>query len=220
MQLDALTFLRKLAVSHPESGVRITEITDVNHHIDSVDNVWFRDKNLPGYRVVDDPQEKEAALRGAKGGVVVKYDSIVTNPGVLLPWLRKQLEESGVDFRRIPTVGSLAEVAEFLGLRGDDDDILINASGLANMTLADVRDDKMICDRTYTTLVESDYKGSFLRRGPVKNVYTYFFGRGDGTAVLGGVSEAVDCEVRRKEGVREIVSCSTASSFLVLLILI
>ncbi|KAG7285754.1 hypothetical protein NEMBOFW57_008048 [Staphylotrichum longicolle] len=66
-------------------------------------------------------------------------------------------------------------------------DVLINASGIASATLEDVKDSQLIVDRTHVVLVKSKFDGGYVHRGP--GPYTYIFGRGDGTAVVGGVSE-------------------------------
>ncbi|GAB1315435.1 hypothetical protein MFIFM68171_05645 [Madurella fahalii] len=192
MQLDALTFLRKLAASHPESSVRVTELTDVYDGavgVRSGEEVWYSGR-VPCFEVVERPP-------GGDGGpgVEVRYGSAVLNPVVFLPWLRARLEAQGVKFQRVGTVKALGELA------GLGHDVLINASGAASLTLEDVRDEKVIMDRTYTVLVKSEYRGMFVRRGAAE--YTYVFGRQDGTAVVGGISEPLDKERRSPEEVRE-----------------
>ncbi|KAK3356881.1 FAD dependent oxidoreductase-like protein [Lasiosphaeria hispida] len=186
MQLDALAYYRRLAASHPESGVRRAELTDL-HDVgaESAEELWFRGR-VPDFR--------EQVEVGGKGGLGVSYGSAVLDPAVFLPWMRKQLEAEGVRFTRIGTVGALAE----LGYLGHD--VLINASGLASRTLKDVGDDEVVMDRTYTTLVKSEYQAALIRRGAAE--YSYYFGRGDGTAVLGGISEPVEGEVRSTASVR------------------
>ncbi|KAK0711711.1 FAD dependent oxidoreductase-like protein [Lasiosphaeris hirsuta] len=174
MQLDALAWYRAVAAAHPEAGVRRVGMTDLGVAADA----WFHGR-VPGLREVD-------------GGV--GYESAVLDPGVFLPWLRRVLEEQGVKFVRVGTVRSLGELA-YLGGH-----VLVNASGLASLTLKDVRDDAVVMDRTYTALVKSDYRDAFVRRG--KTEYSYYFGRGDGTAVLGGISEPVDSVVRTVAEVR------------------
>ncbi|KAK5652209.1 hypothetical protein OQA88_10706 [Cercophora sp. LCS_1] len=186
MQLDALTFLRKLAVSHPESGVVINSLLDF-HDVgaDKAEDLWSHGR-VPEWEVLD------AAEKGTQ--VAVRYGSVVINPGVFLPWIRKRLEEQGVRFERIDTVESLSELERFGG------EVIVNSSGLASLTLEDVKDDKVIMDRTYVTVVKARFEGGFVRRGGGQ--YTYVFGRGDGTTVLGGISEPVAEEVKSSGDVR------------------
>ena len=195
MQLDALSYLCNLAVSHPESSVRVSELTDV-HDVGAtkVEDLWCHGR-LP-MEVL-----KPSQLPGGQSSLLaVRYSTFVLTPAVFLPWLRSELEATGVKFKRIEAISSLGD------LRHLKHDVLINASGLASQTLIDVRDDKIITDRTYTVLVKSKYDKSFVRRYPTE--YTYIFGRGDGTACLGGISEPVTNDVRSAADVRSHVSVS------------
>ncbi|RYC57541.1 hypothetical protein CHU98_g8668 [Xylaria longipes] len=194
MQLDALGFCRNLATSHPESSVRINELTDVyDVGATTASELWYQNR-VPGFETLD---ASKFALKGEEKqpAVAVRYSGFVLTPSVFLPWLRGRLEEAGVKFQRIPAVKSLADL-EYLG-----HDVLINASGLASSTLEDIKDEKIITDRTYVTLVKSKYDKSFVRRSATE--YTYIFGRHDGTAVLGGISEPVQNEVKSSATIRE-----------------
>ncbi|KAK1831882.1 D-amino-acid oxidase [Podospora conica] len=182
MQLDALHFLRRLAVEHPESGVVASELVDL---FDDADETFWGLGRVPGIE----------ALEAGKEGMKLRYPSAVASPDVLLPWLRARLEAQGVKFVRVDTVTDLKEVEKFGG------DVVINACGAGAATLGGVGDDKVVVDRTYTVLVKSTFEGSLVRRG-AGGRYTYVFGRGDGTAVVGGVSEGVGGEVRGLEEVR------------------
>lgn len=194
MQLDSLAYFTKLASSHPDSSVRVSQLTDLHDvGVTTAEELWSKDR-VPGFEVLDVSQLPESF----KTVVAVKYPSFVVTPPVFLPWLRRRLEASGVKFQRISTVHSLDELQD-LG-----HDILVNASGIASRDLADVLDEKVLTDRTYTTLVKSDYDQSFVRRTATE--YTYIFGRGDGTAVLGGITEPVDNEPLSKEASRADVS--------------
>lgn len=194
MQLDSLAYFTKLASSHPDSSVRVSQLTDLHDvGVTTAEELWSKDR-VPGFEVLDVARLAECF----KTVVAVKYPSFVVTPHVFLPWLRRRLEASGVKFKRISTVHSLDELQD-LG-----HDILVNASGIASRDLTDVLDDKIITDRTYTTLVKSDYDQSFVRRTATE--YTYIFGRGDGTAVLGGITEPVGNEPLSKEASRADVS--------------
>jgi hypothetical protein len=193
MQLDALAYLQRIALEHPDSGVRIVELTDVfgsgiaGGVEDTAEGVWFGGK-VAGYEV----------LREGSEGVMVRYGSVVALPVIFLPWLRKRLEAEGVKFERIEGVKALGE----LKTRGAD--VVINATGAGVMGLEDVKDGEMTVDRTHVTVVRSEFLGAYVHRGP--GVYTYIFGRGDGTAVVGGTSEAVQKAARPKGQVHEDVS--------------
>ncbi|KAK2616798.1 hypothetical protein QQS21_000175 [Conoideocrella luteorostrata] len=190
MQLDSLAYCLRLAKTHPESSVRAVELTDI-YDVGATEakELWYYNC-VPGFQELDTSQ-----LTGdQKPTLAVKYTSFVLSPKPFLAWLRCRLESSGVTFERIPTAKSLGELSRF------GHDILINASGLASTTLADVEDKKMISDRTYTILVKSDYNKAFVRRGATE--YTYIFGRHDGTTVVGGISEPPENEVMAKDSVR------------------
>jgi hypothetical protein len=105
-------------------------------------------------------------------GAKVRYGSVVLTPGVFLPWLKRMLEEDGVRFEK---VGEVASLGELMGTWMEHD-VLINASGLGSTKLQDVKDEKVVSDRTYVTVVKSDIKAAFVKRGV--GVYTYIFGRG------------------------------------------
>ncbi|KAK0614753.1 FAD dependent oxidoreductase-like protein [Immersiella caudata] len=186
MQLDTLAFLRKLAAAHPESSARTGELTDIHDTgPTNAEKLWCNSR-VPGFEV----------LPSADGSLAVKYASAVVDPAVFLPWLRQQLEAAGVRFQRISAVKALGDLAYM------DHDVLINASGAASQALSDVKDEYIITDRTYTILVKSDYKDMFVRRSP-NHEYLYVFGRHDGTAVIGGISDPVDNSIRSSESVRE-----------------
>jgi len=189
MQLETLAFFEKLAAAHPESSARCGQLTDV-HDAGPTDakELWCYNR-VPGFQ--------EFPSKG--GGVAVKYQSVVVNPVIFLTWMRGQLEASGVRFQRIPAVQALGDLADM------GHDILINASGIASQTLTDVKDGCSFTDRTYTILVKSEYQDMFVRRS-ANHEYLYVFGRHDGTAVIGGISEPVGSEVRSSQSVRSNVS--------------
>ncbi|KAK3898350.1 hypothetical protein C8A05DRAFT_47298 [Staphylotrichum tortipilum] len=172
MQLDALAFLRRVAAEHPAAGVRAVRLVDGP-------TTWFAE-GVEGFEVLGD---------GLGGGETrVGYGSVVVNPGVFLGWLKDRLVREGVMVLRVAEMRALTEkVVGYLGYL--EHDVLINASGAGARVLEDVRDEEVVTDRTYTVLIKSDFEGALVHRGV--GVYTYFFGRGDGTAVLGGVSEPV-----------------------------
>lgn len=188
MQLDALHFLRQLAVQHPESGVVCSDLVDLFDDVAEGEGFWGLGR-VPGIE----------RLPCENGRMKLWYPSAVASPDVLLPFLRARLEAQGVKFIRVETVRELRELERFGG------DVVINACGAGAATLGGVSDEQVVVDRTYTVLVRSGFEGSFVRRGNGGR-YTYLFGRGDGTVVVGGVSEGVGEEVRGVEEVRGEVS--------------
>ncbi|KAK4222044.1 FAD dependent oxidoreductase [Podospora fimiseda] len=183
MQLDSLHFLRQLSLANPESGVRTALLTDI-HEDPPVNGIWYKNR-VPGY----------TESLNKDGGITTKYESLVIDPSKFLVWLRTELEKQGTVFERVEKVESLSE------LSGVATDVVINASGLGSRELIDVKDENVVGDRTYTVRVETEFKEMFVRRGK-GGKYTYVFGRGDGTAVLGGISVPVEEEVKGLEEVR------------------
>lgn len=106
--------------------------------------------------------------------------TIVLNPHIFLPWLRRNLESTGVEFKRM-NLASLQE-AQYLG-----HDILINASGLGPKELLDVKDPNMLFLKGQTIVIKSDYNKSFMRDDGKD--YTYVIPRLDGTVILGGIRD-------------------------------
>jgi D-amino-acid oxidase len=104
----------------------------------------------------------------------------VLNPNIFLPWMRRNLESSGVKFKRM-NLDSLSDACH-LG-----HDVLINATGLGPRDLADVQDPDMLFLKGQIMLVKSDYK-KCLMRDDGKN-YTYVIPRLDGTVIIGGIRD-------------------------------
>ncbi|KAJ4252753.1 hypothetical protein NW762_010659 [Fusarium torreyae] len=137
------------------------------------EDFWFKD-HVPNFRVLD----KKELPKGVVFGMT--YTSIVATPNMILPWLRKQLEDSGVKFKR-------ANVTALLDLDGMGHDILINATGVGTRLLKDVKDTEVIPIRSQTVLVRTNYDKVLMRHGADYSVpFTYVIPRGDGTAILGG----------------------------------
>lgn len=106
--------------------------------------------------------------------------TVVVNPNVFLPWLRKRLESSGVKFKRMD-VKSLSELKDF------GQDILINATGVGSASLLDVQDEEVQMIRGQTIVVKHGYNKA-MQRDDGSN-YTYAIPRMDGTVILGGVRQ-------------------------------
>lgn len=195
MQLSALKHWLKLAEDYPESSVRrvrLTEVYDVGAQ--AADHLWYRDGE-PGFELLD--AATVVSKYGGDANSGARYDSVVLTPRIFLPWLRSRLEQSGVGFERIGKVAALTDL-KYIG-----HDVLVNASGSESLVLTDVRDDKVTTDRTYITVVKSEYQEAFVRRS--LGQYTYMFSRGDGTAAVGDISEPICEAVKSVEEVRAAV---------------
>lgn len=195
MQLRALKHWLKLAEDHPESSmrrVRLTEVYDMGAQ--AADHLWYQD-GVPGFELLDSVTVLSRYGGDAKSGA--RYDSVVLTPRIFLTWLRSQLEHSGVRFERIGKVAALSDLKYF------GHDVLVNASGSESLVLTDVRDDKVTTDRTYITVVKSEYQEAFVRRS--LGQYAYMFSRGDGTVAVGGISEPVCEAVKTVKEVRAAV---------------
>ncbi|KAM5341732.1 hypothetical protein ACJ41O_014763 [Fusarium nematophilum] len=182
MQLDAYAELWRWSVRFPESSVKRITLEDI---FDDERDVWWKD-HVPEFRFLS----KDEIPKGAKGGNT--YTTLVLNPNVFLPWMRRQLEASGVKFKRL-SLDSLSD-ARFLG-----HDVLINATGNGAKFLADVKDEDMEMVRGQTIIVRHSYTKYFMRDDGEN--YTYAIPRLDGTVILGGVRQSgvfdseVDLEV-------------------------
>ncbi|KAH6662533.1 FAD dependent oxidoreductase [Halenospora varia] len=170
MQLQAFSYFWKLARSHPESSVKRIDMVDIIDYA-PLEKMWYRDL-MPEFRLMSKEEMPPDAVLGIQ--------SIVLTPAVFLPWMRGQLESSGVAFKRC-NFKSLSE------LSGLGHDILINATGTGSGFLTDVKDPNVQQVRGQTILVRSNFDKIWIRRG-VKD-YTYALPRGDGTCILGGIKE-------------------------------
>ena len=102
------------------------------------------------------------------------------NPDVFLPWLRNELERTGVQFKRME-LKSLSD-ARVLG-----HDVLINATGFGSLKLQDVQDRNVEMIRGQTALVKSNLKELLIHDNG--ETYTYAIPRLDGTVILGGIRD-------------------------------
>ncbi|KAM6536414.1 hypothetical protein FALCPG4_002422 [Fusarium falciforme] len=157
MQMDAFTELWRLAIRHPESSVKRLPMEEFYDNERSDDDFWFKDF-IPGFRFLPKDQLPE----GVRGGIT--YMTIVVNPHIFMPWLKRNLESSGVKFRRMD-LDSLSD-AHHLG-----HDVLINATGEGPKYLSDIKDQNMDLLRGQTMIIKSGYKKSFMRDDG--NTYTY-----------------------------------------------
>ena len=121
---------------------------------------------------------------GVKIGV--KYNTLAMNPLILLPWLKKKLDDRGVRFVRAE-VSSFAEARKLAGAK-----VIVNASGVGAKNLAG--DEEVEPVRGQTMFVKTSFMELVMREG---TEYTYIIPRmGSGGVVMGGIkSDRLDAEV-------------------------
>ncbi|KAF4462797.1 D-amino-acid oxidase [Fusarium albosuccineum] len=173
MQLDSFAELWRLAARFPESSVKRIPMEDFFDDERNTEEIWWKDF-MPGFRLLP----KDQLPKGAKGGST--YMTVVLNPHIFLPWLKRNLESSGVKFKRM-NLESLSD-AGHLG-----HDVLVNATGAGPAYLSDIKDTNMELLRGQTIVIKSDYK-KCLMRDDGKD-YTYVIPRLDGTAIIGGIRD-------------------------------
>lgn len=176
LQLDAYAGLWRIASEHPESGLRISDVTEIMEEgmHGSPDAMWFGSK-IPGFRLLTPRELPSAAAWG------MTYKSIIISPPVFIKWLRARLEARGVAFRRM-SVESLHQLKD-LG-----HDILINAAGAGSKRLTDVSDSTLVPFRLQSLVIEKEYDQGFIYRGR-DGYYFNIFGRPDGTCYIGGIKD-------------------------------
>ncbi|KAF4945779.1 hypothetical protein FSARC_14362 [Fusarium sarcochroum] len=170
MQRDTFAEMWRLAIRHPESSVKTLPMEEFFNEERTEDDLWYKDF----FRFLS----KDELAEGVNYGVT--YTTIVLNPNIFLSWLQRNLESSGVKFKRMK-LNSLSD-ARHLG-----HDILINASGLGPRDLVDVQDPNMVFLKGQIIIVKSDYKKSFMRDDGKD--YTYVIPRLDGTVIIGGIRD-------------------------------
>ncbi|KUL82618.1 hypothetical protein ZTR_10263 [Talaromyces verruculosus] len=185
MQAESFSYLWRIAHSNPESSVRIIDMVDIQDST-PLANIWYRGL-MPEFQVMDTSELPEGAKVGMRCPrkltvfLFTRHEdkTLVLNPHIFLPWLRKGLEDTGVKFIR-KEINSLSE------LRFEGHDVLINATGRGSKFLKDVADEDVQLIRGQTLLVKTAHNKIFMRHG---KDYTYIIPRLDGTAVLGGIKQ-------------------------------
>ncbi|KAF2021034.1 nucleotide-binding domain-containing protein [Aaosphaeria arxii CBS 175.79] len=171
MQADSLAWLWALAESHPESSVKRIEMNDFQDET-PWEKIWYKDL-MPGMRKISPEELPEGVKLG------MRYQTVVLTPHIFLPWLRKQLERSGVKFVR-------KELKALNDLKDFGHDVLVNATGWGSKFLTDIADEGVQQIRGQTLLVRTSYDKIFMRHG---KDYTYVIPRLDGTAIIGGIKQ-------------------------------
>ncbi|KAJ5514605.1 hypothetical protein N7463_004157 [Penicillium fimorum] len=173
MQRNTFAELWRLAIRFPESSVKTLPMENIFDDERIADDFWYSDY-VPNFRFLP----KDQLPKGAKVGIT--YTTVVLNPNIFLPWLKQNLESTGVKFKRM-NLSSLAD-ARHIG-----HDILVNATGSGPKYLDDLKDDNMELLKGQIMIIKSDYKKSFMRDDGKD--YTYVIPRLDGTVVLGGIRD-------------------------------
>ncbi len=179
MQIACFKFYWDLAHLDPSSGVKIYPMTE--YFDDRTDDleIWYKTL-MPDYRVIPRSELPKGVSMG------LKYTAIAMNPLLLLPWLKRKLEERGVNFLR-KEVRNLDEARNITQAK-----ILVNASGVGAKELAS--DDAVQPVRGQSMFIKTDFDQLFMREG---SEYTYVIPRaGSGGVIMGGIkSDRLDTEV-------------------------
>jgi D-amino-acid oxidase len=179
MQIACFKFYWDLAHQDPSSGVKIYPMTEYFDDRNDDLDIWYKDL-MPDYQVIPRSELPNGVSMG------LNYTAIGMNPLLLLPWLKRKLEERGVNFVR-KEVRNLDEAREITQAK-----IIVNATGVGAKELAS--DDAVRPVRGQTMFVKTDFNQLFMREG---SEYTYVIPRaGSGGVILGGIkSDRLDAEV-------------------------
>lgn len=199
MQIACFKFYWDLAHQDPSSGVKIYPMTEYfDDRTDDLD-IWYKTL-MPDYRIIPRSELPKGVSMG------LNYTAIAMNPLLLLPWLKRKLEERGVNFVR-KEIKKLDEARKITQAN-----ILINASGVGAKELAS--DDAVRPLRGQTMFVKTDFNQLFMREGLE---YTYVIPRaGSGGVIMGGIkSDRLDTEVdlELKGGILRRVNHMTNGAF-------
>ncbi|EPE28879.1 Nucleotide-binding protein [Glarea lozoyensis ATCC 20868] len=173
MQEDSFRFYWDLAKREDDCGVGVYHMTEF---FENEEEVWYKDL-MSGWC---------EGKRGVEGLKVREYETVCMNPEILLLWLRKRLEGTGVRFVR-REVESLEHAKSIVGAQ-----VVVNASGVGARELA--HDEAVRPVRGQTMFVKTDFAECVMLEG---SEYTYVIPRkGSGGVIMGGVkSERLDADI-------------------------
>ncbi|KAM3424069.1 hypothetical protein BST61_g11380 [Cercospora zeina] len=151
--------LERLARDVPEAGVHFQDAyvyrrakdagTPVAEWFKELvrEDAWFRDV-VPNFRVLS----KSELPEGMEGGTV--FTSVCINTAIYLPYLVSELLKRGSVIKR----GVLKHISEAANLHhsGRPADLIVNATGLASLTLGGVEDKKVYPARGQIVLVRNE----------------------------------------------------------------
>ncbi|KAF5333867.1 hypothetical protein D9758_017103 [Tetrapyrgos nigripes] len=181
LQKSSLRYLWKLAATDPESSVRVvTNIAFWEKGTSNGEKPWFEDF-MVDCRELPPSDLPEGVTMGHE------FKTLTMNPQVYLFWLKNQLQVSGnVKFVR-RELNHISEVLDCLPKDVSKEEIiLVNATGCGAKYLGGVKDSAVQEARGQTMLVKSPLTTVYVRSG---EEYAYAIPRGDGTVVLGGISQ-------------------------------
>ncbi|PYH41302.1 FAD-dependent oxidoreductase [Aspergillus saccharolyticus JOP 1030-1] len=185
--------LLKMAHEEPESGVCIVDAYEYLEQPPSENSSAWGKTVLSEWR---DLQQGEYPSEFSCGW---RYETLVTDPTIHMPYLGKKITELGGHFIR-KRVESLEELYHMF----PESSIFINASGIGSQTLKDVQDDRCFPERGQNVFYKTEKcQTMYFRNG---QEYTYVIPRPmSHGVVLGGVKQAdnlspdVDLEIARDE---------------------
>lgn len=186
--LQAVTYrhLLKMAREEPESGVCIVKgLEYLEQPPDKSSSIWGKTV-LRNFR---DLKQGEYPSNFSCGW---SYETLVTNPTLHIPYLKKKITELGGQFVQ-QRIESLQELYDMF----PEAQIFINASGWGSKLLSDVRDDKCFPERGQNVFFKTDDCNTmYFRNG---NEYTYVIPRPQSHGViLGGVKQADNLYVNHR----------------------
>ncbi|PYH81894.1 FAD dependent oxidoreductase superfamily [Aspergillus uvarum CBS 121591] len=185
--------LLRMAQEEPDSGVCIVDSYEYLEQPPSENSSAWGKTVLSKWR---DLQPGEYPSEFSCGW---RYETLVTDPTIHMPYLGKKITELGGQFIR-KRVESLEELHHMF----PESSIFINASGVGSQTLKDVRDDRCFPERGQNVFYKTDNcRTMYFRNG---QEYTYVIPRPmSHGVVLGGVKQAdslapeIDMEIARDE---------------------
>jgi hypothetical protein len=191
MQLEGLMGLWKIAETNPESSVRKITMREVVDY-GSVEDVWYR-KSCPDFEMMPKSELPEGAAYG------MQYSTVILTPPVFLPWMRKNLEDRGIVFKRV-------QVKSLSDLGGMGHEVLINASGWGAASLEDVKEKNLVPVKQQNIRIRKPgYNRLYIRRGK-GGYYSTAFARHDGTIYIGGIKTEGTVDPTPEDKLRDLVS--------------
>ncbi|KAK4866137.1 hypothetical protein LT330_008877 [Penicillium expansum] len=185
--------LLKMAQDGPEAGVSIVNAREYLEQQPAPDSaIW-------GKTVVSKFREMSPGEYAPNFNCAWAYETLVTDPTIHMPYLRKQVDSLGGRFIR-QRVESLQELYGMF----PESRVFINASGWGSKTLTDVQDDNCFPERGQNVFLATDQCNTLHFRNGKE--YTYVIPRPlSNGVVLGGVkqqgnlSPEVDMNIARDE---------------------
>ncbi|KAK7447411.1 hypothetical protein VKT23_014120 [Stygiomarasmius scandens] len=181
IQKASFRYLWKLAKSDPDSSVkRVKNIAFWEKETLDGKKPWFEDFMVDCHKL---------PISDLPDGITMGYEfkTLTMNPQVYLRWLKDQVDAAGnVKFVR-RELNHISEVLQDEHNANRENLVVVNATGCGAKYLGGVEDEAVQEARGQTLLVRSPLQTVYVRTG---EEYSYAIPRGDGTVVLGGISQA------------------------------